>query len=503
MSFKKITLTLAVLAVAAWATGQLYRRASADIYSFYGLIKLEAGDHSTAEEYLHTSLHYAPDEADNWLTYAESLHTAAKAEKTQAAVLQLLTKAQEAYNKSVQLNPLEGNAWLGLGYTSWWLSRFEGFGHKYEKVETDLLRALSTDPNNGEFLYAVASYYLSNGEIEKGLAHVERLATTFPDAYQHLRQTDYWSDEVRDSFKNGLKFASENRLVGRNALAALASIAADEKDWHSAVSYTEDIINRFNTENSPGSYLSLGNYYLKLGNKGKGKAAFLQALRLSPEPERTLNTLLWAHRQANALDTYIDLCKEASKFDENARKSLQLFLGKAHYYKNELELAAENLRHYCKTEESAEAHSYLAEIALKQKDWDTAELESQKATVLEPENSHYHYLFARSLQAQKKFDSALIAIDEAIHNSNPPKHYYYNLRGWLYWSLEDYRAAVDDWKKSSIAAPENASYPAQIAMVYKKLENYGQAERYYLAAIKLDPQNNRFRQELESVRNSK
>jgi Flp pilus assembly protein TadD len=40
-------------------------------------------------------------------------------------------------------------------------------------------------------------------------------------------------------------------------------------------------------------------------------------------------------------------------------------------------------------------------------------------------------------------------------------------------------------------------------MAYENLEDDKEAERYYLAAIRLDPQNNRFRQQLESVRNSK
>jgi tetratricopeptide (TPR) repeat protein len=156
-----------------------------------------------------------------------------------------------------------------------------------------------------------------------------------------------------------------------------------------------------------------------------------------------------------------------------------------------------------KIQESAEAHFYLAEIASRQKDWDTAEIESHKATVLDPQNSKYHYLFARSLKAQKKFDSALESINKAIGYADPPRHYYYNMRGWLHWSMEKHQLAANDWGKGFEIAPENAGYPAQIAMAYKKLEDYEKAERYYLAAIKLDPQNNRFRQQLESVRNSK
>ena len=305
---------------------------------------------------------------------------------------------------------------------------------------------------------------------------------------------------MRDSFKNGLKLAAENRRVGRKALSVLASISADKEDWHSAASHTEDIINRFNKENYPGPYVSLGYYYLKLGSKKKAKAALLQALRFSPEPERVLSNILWFFKQVNELSTYLDICTQTSAFDENVSKSLPIFLGKAHFYNNDLELAEENLRRFLDKQQSAEAHFYLAEIAFRKKDWDTAELESQKATVLEPKNSHYHYLFARSLEAQRKFDSALKAIDEAIQNSSPPRHYYDNMRGWLHWRLGDYQAAVEDWKKGYAEAPENASYPAQIAMAYKNLEDYEEAERYYLAALKLRPEDSRLKGELEGLR---
>jgi tetratricopeptide (TPR) repeat protein len=503
MSFKKIIITTAVLAMLAWASGRLYSHAAADIYASVGRNKAEDGDQSTAQEYLYISLQYAPDEAVNWLTYAEFFYNAAKAAQTKAAALQLLTQAQNAYKKSIKLNPLEGNAWLGLGYTCWWLSRFEGFENEYEGVEANLLRALATDLNNGEFLYSVANYYFSNGKNEKGLTHVKRLASNYPNAYQHLRKATYWSGEIKEYFEKGLKLATANRRVGRNALTALASIAADEQDWHSAVSYTQEINNRFYAENSPSLYLSLGTYYLKLGSQEEAKTAFLRALRFPQEPERTLNNLLWAHKQANALDIYIDLCKEASEFNETVHQALPLFLGKAHFYNSKLELAAESLHRYQGIRESAEVHYYLAEIALRKKDWDTAEIESQKCIVLEPENSHYHYLFARSLQAQKKFDLALKAIDKAIQNCNPPMHYYYNMRGWLHWSMGNYQLAVGDWEKGFEIAPENANYPAQIAMAYKNLDNYREAERYYLAAIRLDPRNNRFRQQLQSVINSK
>ena len=95
MAPKKITITLAVLVASVWATGQLYRYAAADIYASVGSSKLEAGDHSTAQDYLYTSLQYVHDEADNWLTYAEFFYTAAKAAKTKEAAVSAEKRIEE------------------------------------------------------------------------------------------------------------------------------------------------------------------------------------------------------------------------------------------------------------------------------------------------------------------------------------------------------------------------------------------------------------------------
>jgi Flp pilus assembly protein TadD len=66
--------------------------------------------------------------------------------------------------------------------------------------------------------------------------------------------------------------------------------------------------------------------------------------------------------------------------------------------------------------------------------------------------------------------------------------------------MKDYKAAAGDWKTAQKLAPQNVYYPWQIARACSKLEDFTSAEYYYLAALKLKPQEQRLRQELEAVR---
>jgi tetratricopeptide (TPR) repeat protein len=322
----------------------------------------------------------------------------------------------------------------------------------------------------------------------------------YPNAYWKLRENPGWSYEVKDRFRQGLQVAASNVLVRGEALSLLASMAAEEKNWNGAATYNEELIRSKNSRASSGTYLRLGRYYLNQKKHFEAKRGFLQALRTSEKPDRILTDLLWPYRRAGSLDLYIELCQEAARYDARVRRGLPLILGKAHFYNNELELAVQQLGRALLERETSEARRYLAEIAIKKRNWDVAELESQRATILDPKNSHYRYLFARSLQAQEKYESAMQAINQAIKHANPPRHHYYNTKGWLHWALRDYTAAQEAWLTGYQISPKNANYLIQIARAYQKLEDYSNTERYYLAALKLKPDDQQLRHELQAVR---
>lgn len=500
MHLKKVSITFAFLGVLAVGSFQLYQFAAADIWAAMGKRQLRDGDYWGAQTHLARSISYTDSNADYYYLYAECLYAQAKQAKNASRALDLIEQAKKAYQKAIKLNPHEGNYWYGLAYTCWWLATFKDYEIHGERVESSFLQALSIDPNNGKFLYAAINYYLSVDEAQKSLIHVERLATIDPPIYGKLRTHPGWSDVVKEHFTRGLRAAEFNTLSGLEALSVLASMAAEEQKWSRAAGYTERLIHRSGSKASPRSYVSLGHYYLKTNEYAKAKNVFLKGIRLSANREHSLQGLLSPLRQSGTFDLYLELCNETAMFDSSVRNDLELILGKAYYSNDDQGLAVEHLRRSLTKRETAEAHRYLAEIAFKKKDWDTAELESQRATVLKPQNAYYHSLFIRSLEAQEKYRPALEAVTLALHRVKPSRHDFYNIQAELLWKLKDYPAAIHAWESASHIAPRNSHYPLRIARAYKKLENFTAAEHYYLATLKLKPDDRRLWRELEALR---
>jgi tetratricopeptide (TPR) repeat protein len=497
---RKTLITLVLLSFFLIAGNRLYHLIVADIYASIAQQKLQAKDYATAEQYLNESLRHNDRSPEYHHLQAQALYAQAGGTQDSFVAEGFLRQAQEHYLKSVELNPHEGNAWLDLAQACWWLSGFPGFQREYENAESYFLKALATDPNNGKFLYAMVNYCLFTPEPDHCLPYLRKLAMVYPNAYQYLKTHPQWTDSLRQSYKEGLEVAAENHLTERHALSMLGFMASEEKDWGSAIACTEELIRRSGAETSSDLYFTLGRFCLQLPDHSRAKTAFLQALKLSKTREQTLQSILSPCIQANDLDLYLNLCKETATYDTTVRNRLSLILGKAFLQGNNLGEAQRNFQHSLQTRETAEARRYLAEIALSKKDWDDAEIQSQRATILDPKNSYTYYLFARSLEAQKKYKSALEAINEAIRYANPPQDGYYEMQGALCWALRDYEAAKEAWKAAHRLVPWNANHLRLIAEAYLMTNDLSNAEQYYMAALEFAPQDDALRTALESVR---
>jgi tetratricopeptide (TPR) repeat protein/O-antigen ligase len=493
---RRLVVCLAVVTLLALTSFHLARFALADVHASIGERELAIGNYRKAGDHLTKSIQCDGHTAEYRYAYAQSLYARARESGSVSEMVGLLERATYAYHKAIDLNPLEGSFWFGLGQTSWWLATVDGEG---DEVGSFFLEAVARDPNNGKFLYGLISYYLSTGEPDRCEKHIRRLALVYPDAYRHLRDQPGWREELGVSYEDVLEGATRSPMVGTQALGVLAFMSAQRRNWAQAAGYTEEMIERAGSTAAPRWYIELARYYLKLGKDSHAKEAFSQALERSGEDEDLLCDLLRTCRNTKALGLWVEIGRE---FDESGTRTpglLALLLGKAYFYQHDFASARRHLRRSLAWKETAEAHGFLAEIALKRKHWDTAELESQRAITLQPDNGHYYYLFARSLKAQEKYGSALDAIDEAIHYSTAPAHYY-GTRGWLHWELHSYDEAIQNWKTACRLAPEDARYPLWIARAYRRIKDYPTATSFYLTALGLQPENRRLLAELETVR---
>ena len=496
----KIFVTCLLLAIIGFATPVLFCSAKADWLAHEGYGSLRAGKVPASRNSFSQAAALARNSSLYHYLYGLASLKQAEQANSDEATLRLLLQARTAFNKATVLNPLDGNARQGQGETAWWLSTFDQYKDLDERIEPNMVKGLELEPTKPELLFPVVSYYLSTQQQDKALEYVRRLAATAPSWYRSVRQQPGWSPAVGESFGQGLEQALANSLVSDQALATQALMAADDKDWPEAIKYTEQLIDRAEPEQHAGLYLRIGRYYLADKNLTGAKAAFVKALRVSPKGREMVGDLMWPFRRAKALDVYIDLCQEAARFDSGIRTDLPLLVGKAYYLEKNLELAAHYLKESIEAGETPQARQYLAEIALQHKQWDEAELESQRGTVLEPKNSHLYYLLARSLEAQGKHKSALESLELAIEHSDKPQGYYFNLQGHLLWELNRWDKAIAAWRRASFLDPKNAYYLARIARGYRELKELDTAKRYYLSALTLDPDNKYYRKELISLK---
>jgi len=489
-----------LLALLAGGSYQLFRLTRAAFYSWMGSERLRVVAFDRAYYYSKKSLGSGISRSEFYYNYAESLYGIAKESENQAVMRAFMQQAKEAYEKAAGLNPLEGNVWLGLAQSSWWLSRLKARGQEAAEVEPLFLRALSLDPASAVQLYAVVSYYLSSGQIEKSLPYVERLAVALPYSYVFISHHPQWSKVVREHFREGLKSPAARRLNERQALPLVAQMAAEDKDWAQAAESMTKLIDRFGAAAGNYAYINLGAYYLKLDKQDEAKNAFLEGLRLSGDRAGVLTNLIWQQRDEADTGFFEEIARQTAEFDERVRIRLSLILGKAYLLAGDLDAAEQAFRRSLQDRETAEAHGKLAEIALKKKDLDTAELESQRATVLEPEEYFYYYQLAWSLQLQNKNEAALEAMSQAIKYSKGQRAFVFYDQGLIYWKLGKRPEAVQAFETASRLDPNNVTYLVEIARAYQEGKNYEKAERYWLAALKLNPAEPRLRAALTEIR---
>jgi len=365
MNSRKIIITVTLLSFFSWSTPKLFRHALADFQSWLARQRLAAGDAEAATSLLEKSLQYVNSNPSHYYSYGKSLYAQAKDAKTPEAALDLLQQSKNAYERAAKLNPLEGNYWFRLAQTSWWLSKFKGNEHEGSKVETFFERALAVDPKNPIFVSAIIQYYSKTGQVDRCGEYVRRLAFISPGVYGRLKEQSIWSEGVEDLFRQGLEEASGNPLTRRAALRTLAAISEDREDWAQAAAYTKRMINTYQGAIDPQLYVKMGRFYLKTNNPEEAKDSFLQALRIADNPTQMLRHIFRYFREPDAMDFYVQVCHTAAKFDETIYSNLPLILGKAYFSR--------------------------AEIAMKRKDWRTAEYYYLAALKLNPDDKKLHH----------------------------------------------------------------------------------------------------------------
>ena len=489
--------------VVLWSGFQLFFTVRADLYARKGLKAYEAQNYDQALKLYNKALKYGSTRSEYYYDYARTLGEISKNTQARVVMSAFMQEALDAYQRALKLNSHEGNYWVGLAHASWWLSKLEKHHKEKKNVELYLNEALNLDPANGKFLYAAINYYLAENRVDEALPLVERLAQAHPNSYETMRDHPKWQGPVQFSFQKGLLAGTKNKLNKMSCNAYLARMAADLKDWPAAIRYAKEAVRLSGPSVNPWWYSTLGGYYLASNKPDPAIGYFFKSVMATEDRLRSLNVIFWTFASAKNIEPFITLSEKVAEKDARVAAGLDLLKGIAYFTVDQPQEAEKYLKKSIESRETAQAHGYLARIALQGSDWSAAGKEAETALSLDSKESVYWYLLSLALKEQDRLLDALDAMNHAIELDKQGTDYYYGNRGWYYWNLKRPSDAIRDWKTASRLNPSNVDYYAHLGMAHKLLKDYSSAERYLQSALELKPGDQGLEKDLKALQELK
>jgi len=466
---------------------------------------IQEGYYDLAASHLKKAYHYQPDDYHTLKQLGKVYHKLGQSIPGARQAFPFALKAKDYYLEASRLNPLDAEIAYGLAREEVRLEKLYKYLHPETKDNpyqalpyfrnTILLRP------NGILYHYVLARYLHNQKKTDDLSTIIRtLSRIYPPAYYYLKKEPLWSPRVKEAVKKGLEQAFEEGISQREAHKSMSSLLVGEKEWAAAISHYRQALRYRAFENKAGDYIRLGRLHLKKAEIEEAQENFFKALDLSRPKEKDLERLYRLYKDEGSMEELYRFYQQVSRrFILSYRMDILLarsLIDLKRYYK-----ASQILIYLNQEEPTAEAYYWLARIAQAENDWDSMELAIQKATVLEPKNSHYHLLFSRLLKQIKKLDGAEKEAGLAIKHSAKPSPWLFNHRAWIRWAKRDYLGAARDWRLAIRLSPKKASFYAQIAEAYRMLGDWPLAVSYYKKALSLYPENKRYNKRYREISN--
>ncbi|MBW1705281.1 MAG: tetratricopeptide repeat protein [Deltaproteobacteria bacterium] len=456
-----------------------------------------------AVEHLEKASQYRADDPLIWKNLGNAYHGLSILKPVSDA-FRFTEKAKHAYAVAARLNPLDAESAYGLAEQEARLKRLFPYLHPDRKDNPYeafpfFQDAIRLRPNGILYHYAFARYLHKYKKTEALMKIVTKLARIYPSVYGYLKKEAFWSPDVEEAAKEGLKQAINEGTDIRNAHMSMSSLLAGRKDRTGAILHYQKALAIGAIDNDSANYLHLGRLYVANGQLEDAERSFFGALSMSPTKENDLEGIYNVYKKNGYL-------KDLYRFYEKVSKSfalsprMDILLARSLIDLNQYNQAGWILEKSNQKEPTANACYWLAQIAEKEKDWDRMELAIQKATVLDPENSSYHLRFSRVLKRLNKVDRAEKEAGLAIRHSAKPSSGLFNHRALIRWTMKDYQGALEDWTSAMALEPKKAYFCARAAEACINLGQWSSAVEHYEKAIHLDPKNKNYRKRYDKLR---
>ena len=463
------------------------------------------GYYGLAVSHLKRANHYQPNDYKIQKDLGNTYYKVAELKTDATETFVLTQKAKDFYLKSSRLNPLDAETAYGLARGEARLEQIYRYLYPEKKDNPYhpmpyFEQAISLRPNDVLIHYALARYLYHYNRTDELLRTVQTLARIYPPIHWNLNEEPFWSPSAKEAFKAGLQQTLEEDISNKDAHKVMSYFLAREKDWSGAISHSKQALKYIANQNSAGDYyIHLGRLYLKNGQIEEAESSFFEGLDRSRTKEKDLEKLYHLYKNEGYPEELYQFYQQVShRFILSSQ--MNILLARSLIDLKRYNQAQRILTDLNQKDPTAEAYYWLARIAEIEKDWDSMELAIQKATVLDPSNSHYHLLFSRVLKRMRKLHRAEKEAGLAIKYRAKPSAWLFDHRAWIRWSTELYLRALQDWRAAIALEPDRAYFYARAAEACTRLGNWPPAIDYYKKAMELDPENKKYKKRYHELK---
>lgn len=489
----RVALSATMLILSAGAFYILSLRLIGQLHSLRAKDFSRGGYYGLAVNQLTKANDYQAQDPGVWRELGKGYYKLGELRSVANEAFHLTAKAKNAYLQAFQLAPLDAETAYELARSEARLEELYEFLHpEHDENPYEPLpyfeKALHLRPNGVLYHYALTRYLHRQAMVEDLLWVVHSLARIFPSSYYHLRKEDFWSPPVRRAIEKGLQKAVTEGISPGDAHKALSFLLAEEKEWDSAIAHYQQFLRHQGPDRNAEGYIHLGCLHLKGGQLQEAEGSFMKGVDLSRSREQELEKIYFRYKEENLLKGFLKFCEDV-RHRFVLSSGIDLLVARCEIDLEQYDCARRILEDLNEREPTAEGYYWLAQVAKREKDWDAMELAIQKATVLEPNNSHYHLAFSSALKRLGKLERADKEAGLAIHHSAQPPSWLFDHRAWVRWAKQDYRGALDDWRSAIACDSNRAVFYVRAAEACEKMGNWTASQSYYRKAIELEPDN--------------
>jgi len=340
-----------------------------------------------------------------FLTQAETIQ-----ETDPVEYIKLLENAERHYRISVGFDPKNIEPIGELAKTVFTLEKTVGNSFNALPYFENLNKL---GPNIIEYQYEIARYYYFKGMEDHLSQKVAHIVAIQPSAYGKIKKEDFYSPRLNPFIQIGLEKASQEiGMVQKQAYLSLGRFFRDKKNITEAIKYYNKGMSIRPYENNENNYLFTGQLFLENKEFDKASDEFISGVVKSKKAEDFIKRIYYSFKKEQLFEEFMAFSRKVEEKVGNIRES-GIFVARARIELGLYELARARLIQMNSEKQSSEAFFLLGVIAEKEKDWDGMELNSQRATVLDPDNCHYYQFFAKSLKLQKKYAQATLTQNKA------------------------------------------------------------------------------------------